>query len=112
MPSKTSRYRRWMSPLALWIAAVALPSAATAGEAPEPHSSAEANGAEVYAKVCAYCHETGVGPALLNRNLPPVYVSFMVRNGMRAMPAFRSAEIDDETLEQLVDYVATSSGAQ
>jgi 4-cresol dehydrogenase (hydroxylating) cytochrome subunit len=48
------------------------------------------DGPEVYAKVCAYCHEQGVGPVLRSRALPPVYIRTVVRNGNRAMPAFRT----------------------
>lgn len=65
------------------------------------------DGAEVYNKVCAYCHEGGpVGPEIRNRELPPAYVNYMVRNGNRAMPAFRAAEIDDESLAKLAEYIS------
>jgi hypothetical protein len=29
-----------------------------------------------------------------------------VRNGNRAMPAFRAAEIDDETLSKVAEYIS------
>ncbi|WP_447979992.1 c-type cytochrome [Candidatus Nitrospira bockiana] len=64
------------------------------------------DGAEVYAKVCAYCHETKIGPALLGRGLDPLYTSFIVRNGNGAMPAFRQSEIDDQALNELAVYVS------
>ena len=32
------------------------------------------DGGEVYAKVCALCHETSVGPMLRGRSLDPTYV--------------------------------------
>ena len=67
------------------------------------------DGAEVYAKVCALCHETKVGPAIRGRGHDPLYVRLIVRNGSRAMPAFREAEIDDHTLEQLAEYVSKSA---
>jgi 4-cresol dehydrogenase (hydroxylating) cytochrome subunit len=66
------------------------------------------NGSEVYVKVCAYCHEQGVGPALRGRALPPVYIRTVVRNGNRAMPSFRAAEIDDESLTKLAEYVSAN----
>ncbi len=28
------------------------------------------DGAEIYTKICAYCHETHVGPQIRNRELP------------------------------------------
>lgn len=67
------------------------------------------SGQEAYRKVCAYCHETGVGPVLTGRNLPPEYVSTMVRLGNRAMPAFRPTEINDETLAKVAQLIASGA---
>ncbi|MCS6302922.1 MAG: cytochrome c [Nitrospira sp.] len=64
------------------------------------------DGAEVYTKVCALCHDTKVGPILRGRDLDPLYIKLIVRNGSRAMPAFRAAEIDDQLLEKLAEYVS------
>lgn len=64
------------------------------------------DGAEVYAKICALCHETSVGPTLRGRSLNPMYIKLMVRRGSRAMPAFRASEIDDQSLEQLAEYLS------
>jgi len=64
------------------------------------------DGAEIYAKICAYCHETQVGPSIRNRELPINYIRTIVRNGNRAMPAFRSSEIDDESLTKLSDFIS------
>ena len=64
------------------------------------------DGAEIYAKICAYCHEAHVGPPIRNRELPSAYIRAIVRNGNRAMPAFRSAEIDDDSLDKLADFVS------
>ncbi|ODT64555.1 MAG: cytochrome C [Nitrosomonadales bacterium SCN 54-20] len=63
------------------------------------------NGAEVYSKVCSYCHESQVGPRLFGRELPPEYIRTIVRNGSRAMPSFRPSEIDDESLAKLAEYI-------
>jgi mono/diheme cytochrome c family protein len=68
------------------------------------------DGSEVYTKICALCHETSVGPALLGRELDPLYIRLIVRNGSRAMPAFRASEIDDHSLEKLADYVSKPAG--
>ena len=65
------------------------------------------DGAEIYAKICAYCHEAQVGPQIRNRDLPAAYIRAVVRNGNRAMPAFRPSEIDDESLVKLADFIAT-----
>ncbi|MBS0497602.1 MAG: cytochrome c [Proteobacteria bacterium] len=64
------------------------------------------DGAEIYAKICAYCHEAQVGPQLRNRELPAAYIRAVVRNGNRAMPAFRPSEIDDESLIKLADFIS------
>jgi mono/diheme cytochrome c family protein len=64
------------------------------------------DGAEVYVKICALCHETSVGPMLRGRGLDPTYIQLIVRHGNRAMPAFRASEIDDQSLEQLAEYVS------
>lgn len=64
------------------------------------------DGAEIYAKICAYCHETQVGPPIRNRALPPEYIRMVVRNGKQAMPAFRASEIDDESLARLADFIS------
>ena len=64
------------------------------------------DGAQVYAHVCGYCHDTGVAPVLLGRGLPPPLVTAFARNGVRAMPPFRAAEIDDAALEQVAEYIS------
>lgn len=66
------------------------------------------DGAEIYAKICAYCHEAEahVGPQIRQRELPAAYIRAIVRNGNRAMPAFRTSEIDDESLVKLADFIS------
>ncbi|KIO49515.1 cytochrome c [Nitrosospira sp. NpAV] len=64
------------------------------------------DGTEVYAKVCGHCHETKVGPVIRGRHLPAAYVRTIVRDGLRAMPSFRSSEIDDTSLEKVAEYIS------
>lgn len=91
------------------IAAGTMTTAALAGPPATPEGAfAWKDGPEVYAKVCAYCHEQGVGPVIRGRALPPVYIRNMVRNGNRAMPSFRVAEIDDESLAKVAEYISTN----
>ena len=96
--------------LFILTAAVAVGIAvSTAGAAPKeasPPGFAWKDGAEVYTKICALCHETAVGPALRGRGLDPTYIQLIVRHGNRAMPAFRASEIDDQSLEKLAEYVS------
>ena len=70
------------------------------------------DGAEVYTKVCAFCHEAKVGPTIRGRGLDPNYIRFIVRHGNRAMPAFRAAEIDDESLTKVAEYVSKAAANQ
>ncbi|TXI19131.1 MAG: cytochrome c [Nitrosomonas sp.] len=67
------------------------------------------DGAEIYAKICAYCHDVQVGPPIRNRELPAAYIRAVVRNGRFAMPAFRAAEIDDESLTKLAEFISRRS---
>lgn len=76
---------------------------------PEPQSNFRwKDGPEVYAKVCSYCHDQQIGPVIRGRSLPPAYISAVVRNGNRAMPAFRASEIDDESLKKVAEYISTN----
>jgi mono/diheme cytochrome c family protein len=90
------------------LVVVGLPAAAASAAPQQPAEQGFAwkDGAEVYTKVCALCHDTNVGPVLRGRDLDPLYIKLMVRNGSRAMPAFRASEIDDQLLEKLAEYVS------
>lgn len=77
------------------------------------HANADSTGKwqssqEIYNKVCGYCHEANVGPVITGRNLMPEYIHAIVRNGNRAMPAFRESEINDAALAGVVKLVSTS----
>lgn len=65
-------------------------------------------GQQFYQKVCAKCHEAGIGPVLTGRGLPEATYINIARNGNRAMPAFRVTDIDDATLQQLAAYLAST----
>jgi len=66
------------------------------------------DGPDTYNRVCSYCHETGVGPKITGRHLPAAYVQAIVRNGYKAMPAFRPSEIDDRILGELAQYMSNT----
>ncbi|MFO7305791.1 MAG: cytochrome c [Gammaproteobacteria bacterium] len=67
------------------------------------------SGALLYEKVCGHCHkpEVGVGTLLEGRELPPEYVTYIVRNGLNAMPAFPASFIDDESIRLVAEYLAS-----
>ncbi len=66
------------------------------------------SGEQVYAKVCGHCHEKGIGPVIKGRQLPPAYISAIVRHGFRAMLALRSSFIDDQALLAVAEYIGNS----
>ncbi|MCB2065178.1 MAG: cytochrome c [Erythrobacter sp.] len=78
-------------------------------------------GARLYGRECAYCHvgrNTGTimlqhrlpegTPAQLHErsNLPAAYVKIVVRNGMVNMPPLSRAELSDEDLDLIADWLA------
>jgi mono/diheme cytochrome c family protein len=87
-------------------AALTLASMASAVPAQE---SQWGSGKALYDKVCGYCHdpEVGVGTPIQGRALPVEYIRFIVRNGFNAMPAFPASYIDDESLAQVTEYIAS-----
>lgn len=90
-------------PLALALAAAVAPNRAAAQAAGQWKDEQH-----VYAKICANCHETGIGPVIKGRGLPSEYYVHTVRHGMRAMPAFRQTDVEDAMLARLADSLARS----
>ncbi len=62
----------------------------------------------IYASSCHYCHDTGVGPVLMGRQLPAEYIKHRARNGFNAMPAFKPSEISVTDLEALAQWIYQS----
>jgi mono/diheme cytochrome c family protein len=65
-------------------------------------------GQQFFQKVCAKCHETGIGPVITGRGLPEATYVYMARHGQNAMPAFRVTDIDDATLQELAKYLSAT----
>lgn len=63
-------------------------------------------GQRYYEKICAKCHEAGIGPVLKGRALSPETVVAFARLGVNAMPAFRVTDIDDATLYDLGVFIS------
>ena len=63
-------------------------------------------GQRYYERVCAKCHEAGIGPVIKGRGFPEMTYMVIVRNGFNAMPAFRVTDIDDDTLKDLASYLS------
>ena len=98
--------------MALVVVGMLAGAAWAAPQQPAEQGFAWKDGAEVYTKVCALCHETNTGPAIRGRGLDPMYIRLIIRNGYRAMPAFRASEIDDEVLEKLAEYISKTTADQ
>jgi mono/diheme cytochrome c family protein len=108
MPSRLSR-----SPMRrAFYACLALPFALLVTSAAAEGDGQWHGGANVYAKVCGHCHEVGVGPVIKGRQLPPEYISAVVRHGFRAMPAFPAAYIDDNALRQVAEYISEAAAPE
>ncbi|BBA32544.1 P-cresol methylhydroxylase cytochrome subunit [Methylocaldum marinum] len=93
------------------VASVALALTGLSAPAFAAEDGSWKDGADVYAKICGYCHDTGVGPGIKGRQLPPEYTGLIVRQGLGAMPAFRSSVIDDKALQALAEYISKSPAA-
>jgi len=103
-----------MKPIAL-AASMALLFAAT------PAGAEELTGKAVFDRHCIHCHGPGneaVGTLQLGRtrgkdkalltertDLPPVYIQMIVRQGLKAMPAFVPSDLTDVQLKALTDYL-------
>ena len=68
------------------------------------------SGEALYQDICQYCHDTGIGPQLWARQLPSSYISYVVRHGQKAMPAFRLTEISKAELTRVATFIETSKG--
>ncbi len=93
--------RKAATSVAIGVALAGLTCLAGAQEA-KPVSK----GQRYYEKVCAKCHEAGVGPVIKGRGFPEMTYIVIARNGFNAMPAFRVTDIDDETLKDLASYLS------
>ena len=87
-----------------------------------PAVTAELTGKEVFDRHCVHCHgpgneatgtlqlarTRGQDKALLTErnDLPAVYIQYVVRHGLRAMPAFVPSDLTDAQLQALTDYLS------
>lgn len=65
-------------------------------------------GQQYFEKVCAKCHETGIGPVIKGRDLSEATYIITARMGRNAMPAFRITDIDDDTLIEVAKYLVNT----
>lgn len=106
-PSTLNALKRLLSVSALGAGLMLTAGAVVAQSQPSPQSpTVEGQGKRYFEKVCAKCHEIGVGPALTGRGLAPLFYTTIARHGSGAMPAFRETDIDDATLQDLAVYLS------
>ena len=106
-PSPLNTLKRLLSVTALGAGLMLTAGAVVAQSQPGPPSpTVEGQGKRYFEKVCAKCHEAGIGPVLTGRGLDPLFYTTIVRHGNRAMPAFRMTDIDDATLQDLGVYLS------
>lgn len=91
-----------------FAAGLLMPLALLAGTT-QAQESQWRSGEHLYNSVCGHCHapEVGVGTVIQGRDLPAQYITFIVRNGLNAMPAFPASFIDDESLAKVTEYLAS-----
>lgn len=61
---------------------------------------------QIYATICAYCHDTGVGPALKGSHYPADHIREVVRHGQNGMPAMKPSEFSDAELARLAEMLS------
>jgi mono/diheme cytochrome c family protein len=87
-----------------------------------PAAAADLTGKEVFERHCIHCHGAGdemTGTRQLARtrgkdkallterdDLPAEYIRMIVRQGLKAMPAFVPSDLTDAQLQALADYLA------
>jgi mono/diheme cytochrome c family protein len=100
---------------------IACAAAATLLAAAAPACAAELTGKEVFDRHCVHCHGPGneaVGTLQLARtrgkdkallternDLPAAYIQMIVRQGLKAMPAFVPSDLTDAQLTALAEYL-------
>jgi cytochrome c5 len=94
------------------------------GSVATPAVGAEMSGKEVFDHYCTYCHGAadGAGTTQLARtrgkdkallterhDLSASYVEYVVRHGLKAMPAFVPSDLTDARLQALVAFLVKSN---
>lgn len=101
---------------------IALAAAAALLAVTAPAVAAELTGKEVFDRHCVHCHgpgndatgtlqlarTRGKDKALLTerKDLPAEYIQYVVRHGLKAMPAFVPSDLTDAQLQALTAYLA------
>jgi mono/diheme cytochrome c family protein len=91
-----------------------------------PAVGAELSGREVFDHYCSACHgsEDGPGTVQLSRtrgsdralliertDLAPDYIEYIVRHGLRSMPAFVPSDLTDARLKALIAFLTKKPSA-
>jgi cytochrome c5 len=92
-----------------------------------PAAGAELSGKEVFDHYCTFCHGSGNGPGTLQlsrtrgpdkrlliqrTDLAPDYIEYIVRHGLRSMPAFVPSDLTDARLKALIAFLTKQQGVR
>lgn len=69
-------------------------------------------GIRAYGRLCSYCHDHAIGPALRGRGLDAATLTQFVRNGSGPMPAFRESEISNAEINAIATLLASPAAPQ
>ncbi len=67
-------------------------------------------GQKVFMEYCNKCHPggmSGLGPAIINKELPGVLIRAQVRTGLGTMPAFNEEQLAEDELDAIVTYLTS-----
>ncbi|MFL6579634.1 MAG: c-type cytochrome [Burkholderiales bacterium] len=112
---KTARMRRRVAAVSLMAAGAMVLAACSSPRKSEPIApplkltDAQLQGRLLYDRYCYKCHtegEGGLGPSLNEKPLPGFAMKFQIRHGLGTMPAFPPQRLSDESVDQIVEYLA------
>jgi len=63
----------------------------------------------IWTTVCSQCHGTKVAVELRGKELPMEMIYTMVRQGISGMPAFSAAQISDDQLVDLSQWLSSAT---
>jgi len=116
---KPTRISATVAAVSLMAAGAMLVAACSSPRKSEPIApqlkltDAQLQGRLLYDRYCYKCHtegEGGLGPSLNEKPLPGFAMKFQIRHGLGTMPAFPPERLSDESVEQIVDYLAALRG--
>jgi mono/diheme cytochrome c family protein len=91
-----------------------------------PVAGGELKGSEVFEHYCTHCHGTADAPGTVQlsrtrgkdkglltqrTDLAPDYIEYIVRHGLKSMPAFAPSDLDEARLKALISFLMKQEAA-